>query len=285
VYDGRGRLRVVVSSDIDLRGIGIYLQGLRLPEGAVVFLFDPDGYFIASSRRQTVNAGGQKPPWGLSSILENQDPAIRAMAERMKKQLGSFHIPEATQFQFVAGEGRHYAYATPLDGKFELNWKLAVVIPETGLIDNLIRGVYSTAWVFLALLTIAIAVGLWTAAWMINPILTMGAVASAVEKNQLTEPPLPASRLQSDTRRRNEFGQLALVFLRMIGEVKARQNLMEAQLEQLRVDIDHQDTQAQVREIASSEFFRSLKSKAKRLREERRPAPESTATEWSGSDG
>ena len=60
----------------------------------------------------------------------------------------------------------------------------------------------------------------------------------------------------------------------MIEEIKARQNLMEAQLEQLRVDIDHEDTQAQVQQISSTEFFRSLKSRAKILREERRPALE-----------
>jgi HAMP domain-containing protein len=284
VYDGRGRLRAVVSSDIDLRVISMYLQGLRLPDAAVVFMFDADGYFIASSRRQPVAPSGEGAGGGLPSILDNRDPAIRAMAESMQKQSGSFFIPAPAQFQFVTGEGRQYAYATPLAGKFGLNWKLAVVIPETGLIDNLLQGIYSTAWVSLALLLVAIAVGSLTAAWMINPILTMGAVAQAVEKNELTEPPLPARQLQKDTRRRNEFGALAQVFLRMIGEIKARQTLMEAQLEQLRVDVDHEDTQAQVRQIASGEFFRNLQSQARRLREARKPAPESAVRVSSDAD-
>ena len=59
VYDARGRLRVVVSSDIDLRLISIYLQGLRLPDGAIVVMFDSDGYLIASSLRQPVTPNGQ----------------------------------------------------------------------------------------------------------------------------------------------------------------------------------------------------------------------------------
>jgi len=269
VYDARGRLRVVVSSDIDLRLISIYLQGMRLPDGAVAILFDSDGYLLASSLRQPVTPSGQAVKMGLPSILENPAPAIRSMAQSMRKQFGSFSIPEPKQFQFDDGEGRHYAYATPLAEKFGLNWKFAVVIPETGLIDNLLQGIHSTMWISLVLLIIAIAVGLLTAAWMINPILTMGAVASAVEKNEMTEPPLPASQLRKDTHRRNEFGQLAQVFMRMINEVKARQNLLEAQLEQLRVEIDHEHTHAQVRQISSTEFFRNLKSKARRLREER----------------
>ena len=274
VYDSQGRLRVVVSSDIDLRLISIYMQGLRLPDAAVAFMFDADGYFIASSRRQPVAPSGQGSPNSLASILENRDPAIRAMAEALRKQFGSFYIPAPAQIQFNDGRERHYAYATPLPEKFGLNWKLAVVIPETGLIDNLLQGIYSAAWVSLALLVVAIIVGLLTASWMINPILTMGAVASAVEKNELTEPPLPGKQLRRDTRRRNEFGQLALVFLRMIDEIKARQNLLEAQLEQLRVDIDHQDTQAQVRQISSTAFFQSLKSTAGKLREQRNRAEE-----------
>ena len=269
VYDARGRLRVVVSSDIDLRLISIYLQGLRLPDGTVVVMFDSDGYLIASSLRQPVTPNGQAIKRSLPSILENQNPTIRSMAESMRKQFGSFYLPESKQFQFNDGEGRHYAYVAPLAEKFGLNWKFAVVIPETGLIDNLLQGIRSTLWVSLVLLIIAIAVGLLTAAWMINPILTMGAVASAVEKNEMTEPPLPASQLRRDTHRRNEFGQLAQVFLRMINEIKSRQSLLEAQLEQLRVEIDHEHTHAQVRQISSTEFFRNLKSKARRLREER----------------
>ena len=267
VYDPRGTLRVVVSSDIDLQGIGIYMQGLRLPDDAVAFLFDGDGHFIAGSRRQA--AGEAREERGRASILDHPEPAVRAMAAQMKKQLGSFSLPEPKQIQFFDAGVRHYAYAAPLSEKFGLNWKLAVVIPETDLIDNLIQSIDSLAWASLALLLVAIAAGLLTASWMIHPILTMGAVASALEKNQLTEPPLPASQLQRDTLRRNEFGQLAQVFLRMIEEIKARQNLLEAQLEQLRVDIDHEHTQTQVRQIAASDFFQDLKAKARRLRAER----------------
>ena len=274
VYDASGKLRFVVSSDIDLRLISIYLQGLRLPDAAVVFMFDSDGYFIASSRRQPVPPSGQYAPKRLSSIIENRDPTIRSLAENMYKQFGSFAVNEPTRFQYVDEGGRQYAYAAPLAEKFKLNWKLTVVIPETDLIDNLLQGIYSTAWASLVLLTVAIVIGLLTASWMINPIITMGAVASAVEKNELTEPPLPATQLQRDTRRRNEFGQLATVFLRMINEIKSRQTLLEAQLEQLRVDIDHEHTLSQVRQISSTEFFQRLKSTAKEIREARSPALE-----------
>ncbi|MFZ4702807.1 MAG: cache domain-containing protein [Candidatus Methylumidiphilus sp.] len=94
VYDAKGNLRIVVSSDIDLRLISIYLQGLHLPDAAVVFMFDSDGYFIASSRRQPLPSGGQDAPNRLSSMLENRDVTIRSMAENLRKQFGSFTVNE-----------------------------------------------------------------------------------------------------------------------------------------------------------------------------------------------
>jgi hypothetical protein len=50
------------------------------------------------------------------------------------------------------------------------------------------------------------------------------------------------------------------------------------------VDVDHEDTQAQGRQIASSEFFRNLQSQARRLREARKPAPESAVKVSANAD-
>ena len=270
VFDERNRLRAVVSSDIDLQTIGIYLQGLRLPVGAAVFIFDRRGKLVASSRRQGLEERGETGADTLPSALDNLDPAIHVTAEQIHANFGSFDFDAGGTFDFGNAQDRHYVYAVPLSSDSGLGWKLAVVIPEAGLIDNLVKGIQSTAWVSVVLLLVAIAMGLVIARWMIKPIITLSDAASAIEQNRLTEPPLPLAALEQDTRRRNELGQLAQVFLRMIEEVKARHKLLEIQLEQLRVDIDHQETEAQVRQITETAFFRSLKSKANALREARR---------------
>jgi methyl-accepting chemotaxis protein len=189
--------------------------------------------------------------------------------ENLVQRFGSFDVPEATSFHYVNANQRRYVYAAHLFNEFGLNWNLAVVIGESDLIDHLMQGIYSTAWVTLALLALAILVGMLTARSMARPILTLGAVASALEKDQLDDRHIDVAQLEKDGLQNNEFGELARTFLRTVKEVEARHTLLEAQLEQLRVDIDPADTQAEVVQVVQSDFFRSLKEQASSLRRQR----------------
>ena len=52
----------------------------------------------------------------------------------------------------------------------------------------------------------------------------------------------------------------------MIAEVRARHRLLEIQLEQLRVDVNDKETEAEVQAIADSDFFQGLRESALKLR-------------------
>jgi HAMP domain-containing protein len=275
VYAADGKLRAVVSSDIYLGGISRYLQNLHLPNSSIAFIFDAEGHLIAGSR----GSPSGSTPGRLLLAAESSDPAIRGTAVYIGERFGFLDVPEAESFKYVRGEQRNYVYTDHLftDRQFAgpgLDWRLAVVIAEWDLIENLITGIHSAAWLSLGLLVLAIAVGLWTGAWMIRPILTLGKVAAALEKDELDAQHLDIRQLERDALRRNEFGELARIFLRMVQEVRARHGLLEAQLEQLRVNIDETDTQSKIRQITDSEFFADLKSKAMRIRNERKRAAE-----------
>ncbi|MDD2767714.1 MAG: HAMP domain-containing protein [Methylococcus sp.] len=274
VYSDDGQLRAVVSSDIYLGGISRYLQNLHLPHSSIAFIYDADGKLIAGSRSVP---GGPAPVGGaaqLLSALESRDPVIRATAEYIDRNYGFSNVPEDTSFKYVRSDQRNYVYTVHLFNEFGLNWRLAIVIAESDLIENLIEGIHSAAWLSVGLLVLAILVGLWTGAWMIRPILTLGKVAAALEKDELDANQLDIRKLESDTHRRNEFGELARIFLRMVQEVRTRHDLLEAQLEQLRVNIDQGDTQVQIKQITESEFFADLKSRAKTIRNQRKRAAE-----------
>jgi HAMP domain-containing protein len=269
VFDGRGRLRVVISSDIYLQGISAYLRGMRLPPYSVAFIFDRAGHLIASS---TIEANGEsqndvQPARGLPSVLDSSDPVIRKTGRRLIEHIGGFAVGNAISFRYVSHKQHSYVYATHLFREFELDWNLAVVIAEDGLIQNLVKGIQWTAWISALLLALAIGIGLVTAAWMIRPILTLRSVAAALEREDLDDDHLQVRQLERDTRRRDEFGTLAQTFLSMIREVRARHDLLESQLEQLRVGVDHNEAAKQVADIAGTDFFRSLKDKARALRQ------------------
>jgi DNA-binding response OmpR family regulator len=68
------------------------------------------------------------------------------------------------------------------------------------------------------------------------------------------------------TARPDSLGNLARVFQRMAGEVRAREQRLRQQVESLRVEVDQTRKAREVREITDTEFFRDLQSRAKALR-------------------
>jgi HAMP domain-containing protein len=269
VFDSIGTLKAVLSSDVDIRTIGIYLRGLKLPEGTVVIVFNAEGNLIASTLRQSDEAIGTQDLNRLPMLHTKEDPLIRETAASVIRNYGSYQVDQKRIFVEGSGTDRDYVYTAPLDNNFGLNWKLAVIIPEAGLIKNFVHGIHLTAWSTGGLVIVAILFGLGLATWVIRPILTLGEAAEALEKNQLLDPPLPVRELERDTLRKNEFGHLAKVFLRMIEEIRTRHKLLEIQLEQLRVDISHEDKHEELNAITQSDFFISLKARAAEMRNHR----------------
>jgi HAMP domain-containing protein len=66
--------------------------------------------------------------------------------------------------------------------------------------------------------------------------------------------------------REDELGQLARVFQQMAREVQAREQHLEQEVQQLRIEIDETRTARQVAEITETDYFRDLQRKANRLR-------------------
>lgn len=85
--------------------------------------------------------------------------------------------------------------------------------------------------------------------------------AASVEAGQFDPAPL-----QPVSRRQDELGQLARVFLRMAGEVRAREERLKAQVQALRIEIDSKRKDDEVRAVTESEVFSRLAGRAEALR-------------------
>ena len=66
--------------------------------------------------------------------------------------------------------------------------------------------------------------------------------------------------------RRDELGRLARVFQQMAREVRAREQRLEQEVQQLRIEIDETRTARQVSEITETDYFQDLQRKVDRLR-------------------
>jgi CheY-like chemotaxis protein len=87
------------------------------------------------------------------------------------------------------------------------------------------------------------------------------AAAAAVEAGEFD--PETLARVAT---RRDELGRLARVFQRMAREVRAREQRLKQEVQQLRIEIDEARTARQVAEITETDYFQDLQRKADQLR-------------------
>ena len=76
--------------------------------------------------------------------------------------------------------------------------------------------------------------------------------------------------LDEVARRGDELGQLALVFQEMARQVYAREQQLQQQVHQLRIEIDQERSAREVAEITESDYFQQLLGKAEELRDRAR---------------
>jgi len=69
--------------------------------------------------------------------------------------------------------------------------------------------------------------------------------------------------------RADALGQLARVFQRMAGEIRAREERLQRQVYELRIEVDEAKRAREVAEITGTEYFRNLQERARHLRSNR----------------
>lgn len=85
-----------------------------------------------------------------------------------------------------------------------------------------------------------------------------------------TEMPAAATRkLHNIVRRRDELGQLGRVFQRMVHEVITREQRLQQQIRDLKIEIDEKRRAREVGEIIETDYFQTLQQKAKEIRDRR----------------
>ena len=89
----------------------------------------------------------------------------------------------------------------------------------------------------------------------------LSAAAAAVEAGIYTP-----ETIDEVTQRPDALGQLARVFQRMIREVYAREQRLQQQVQELRIEVDKARQTQQVSKITGTDYFQQLRGKANNLR-------------------
>ena len=136
-----------------------------------------------------------------------------------------------------------------------------VYLPTTQMQNTLRRSVQLSVLVAMFVMVLGILASLILCRRVTRPVAQVAAAAAAVEAGSF-DPDL----LLPVTTRGDELGRMARVFQRMIREVHAREQKLRQQVQALRIEIDDAKKARQVAEITESEYFKSLRDQAARLR-------------------
>ena len=134
-------------------------------------------------------------------------------------------------------------------------------------------------WSIIAIFVVVIAVVLLTInillrRFVISPIGVMGELAHKVRLDEDISMNLEASDLNEISARKDELGDLASVFQRMVREVYERTKMLKDQLISLTIEINEMKKAEEVDQVIGSEFFKDLQSKAKDYKSNRKTGEE-----------
>ncbi len=129
----------VLDSDIGLIDIGQFLQAARPSDNAAAFLVEANGNLIATSADLPVVSEKDER----IAVTSVEYPLLKAVARQVVAEEGSFAAITAAKSMRVEVDGLGYRVEVrPLRNPWELDWRLAVVVPEAEVmagIDELRR--------------------------------------------------------------------------------------------------------------------------------------------------
>jgi C4-dicarboxylate-specific signal transduction histidine kinase len=232
------------------------------------FLVDEQGIIISHSNREYLYNS-------LTPLLQNNQKKIAAEKRYGNNLIKSLNIPELKVMLNSATSG-HTSYYSPIEKNYQIvgyaplqsqSWvvgvskaKVIFMAPINLLFKQNITFVLGTG-------LIAAIVALTLSRTISKPINTLIAASRSLEQGDFIQHESNLYRnLLKSSRTQDDMGQLVRVFMKMAEEVRMREQKMELQMQELRIEIDESKKANQVAEITGTQYFQELQYRAQKLR-------------------
>jgi class 3 adenylate cyclase len=204
VYDRKNQLEGVLITALRLDGIGNFLNSLKIGKSGKSFIVDRNGTLLATStwEKPFIIDGNERT---LFNATESSEKITKETAKYLKKQFGNFNkIPKWQKLHFEIKGQRQFLQVQPFkDGK-GLDWLIVVVVPENDFMERINANTRVTIILCLITLIIATITCIFTARWIIKPLLLLNIAAHEIARGELEQ--------NLDLERSDEIGQLAKSF-------------------------------------------------------------------------
>ena len=212
LYAGRGELRGVVGVDFVLSHIREFLQQVKIGKTGQTFIVERSGLLVATSTLQRPFALREGKVERIMAT-EVQHSLIRETARYLTQRFADLgQIEKMQQLEFRLNGERQFLQVVPFSDGRNLDWLIVVVVPEKDFMGRIQRHTYTTIQLCLLALAIAIAIGLLTSRWIVQPILQLNDASRAIASGDFDRTVY--------IERADELGSLACSFNQMSAQLK-----------------------------------------------------------------
>jgi C4-dicarboxylate-specific signal transduction histidine kinase len=221
-----GRLQGIVGADFVLDHIAKFLASLKLSQNGDVFIVERSGYLVAASDPQQPTANKQ----GRIEAVAANHLAIRETVQYLQSQPGGLaRIQSAQAFKLAIAQEQHWIQVTPFQDSLGLDWLIIVAIPESDFMAEITANSYTTLWLCLGTLGLALLLGSLSARWMSAPLKHLSVASQKIAGGEWNQT-VTAPRIE-------ELMLLADSFNRMSHQIQESRQQLENSVELLEVRV------------------------------------------------
>jgi two-component system, sensor histidine kinase ChiS len=233
-------LRGVLAINVTLLHITEFLSSLKISQSGQSFIMERSGDLVVSStipQPFRIKGEGEKREIERLKAVDSDNPTVKATAQYLRDRFQNFNdIQQSQQLKFQINGAWQYVQVLPCKDSYGIDWLVVVVVPESDFMAQIHENTRTTIWLCLGALGLAIAVGLYTARWVVRPILKLNQAAIALSAGDFSQ------TVELD--RTDELGGLAVAF-----------NSMAAQLQSSFIALETKNTKLEELDKLKDEFL------------------------------
>ena len=204
-----------------------FLQTLKIGKNGTAFIVERSGQLVATSTKESMTQGSGEQTKRLFA-RSSENIAIQETAQYLESRFRRFdQIQSVQQLNFNLNGKRQYVQVAPFQNR-NLNWLVVLTVPESDFMAQINAGRRNAFWMSLAALGVAIAIGIFTARLITQPVLELTQVSK-----ELAEGHLDKQVETSDLIEIEEIETLEQSFNSMATQLKNFFTALEAQKEKL----------------------------------------------------